>query len=177
MSFKLNLEKSIKYEFIIYKLNFEYVLELFFETFVYVGWTFLLVSILSNPDNNENVFFTLCLIFFTIFLLISWFLNYKMLKVEISNPKIDREKIVELLKKEFPDFLLNDNGINILRGKYRGGIFSSGKKIFVIFTEDKILLNLTTYGRGESNIPFYSIINHRKLIKIRKDFMKNKKIL
>ena len=177
MSFKLNLEKSIKYEFIIYKLNFEYALELFFETFVYIGWTFLLVSIISNPVNNEDMVFCLCLIIFTIFLLISWFLNYKLLKVEISNSKIDRKKIVELLKKEFPDFLLNDNGINILRGKYRGGIFSSGKKLFVVFTKDKILLNLTTYRRGESNIPFYSIFNHHKLIKIRKDFIKNKRIL
>ena len=55
MSFRLNLEKSIKNEFIFNRLNFDYTSELLFETFIYVGWTVLLVFILSNPDNNKNV--------------------------------------------------------------------------------------------------------------------------
>lgn len=176
MSFRLNIEKSVKNEFIFNKLNFEYTFELLFEIFIYVGWTVLLVFVLSNPDNNKNIYFSLGGIFFTILLLTSWFFNYKLLKVEISNPEKDRDIIVELLKKEFPKFLLNDNGINILRGKYRGGIFSSGKKIVVIFTENKILLNLTTYGKGESNIPFYSFFNYYKLLKIRKNFKEYKNI-
>jgi hypothetical protein len=176
MSFRLNLEKSIKNEFIFNRLNFDYTSELLFETFIYVGWTVSLVFILSNPDNNKNVYFSFGVIFFTILLLTSWFLNYKLLKVEISNPEKDREIIVKLLKKEFPKFRLNDNGINVLRGKYRGGLFSSGKKIIVIFTEEKILLNLTTFGRGESNIPFYTFFNYYKLLKIRKNFKENKNI-
>nr|WP_314837834.1 hypothetical protein [uncultured Flavobacterium sp.] len=176
MSFRINLEKSIKNEFICNKLNFDYIFELLFEIFIYVGWTILLIFVLLNPENNKNVYFSFGAIFFTILLLTSWFMNYKLLKIEISNPEKDREIFVKLLQKEFPKFLLNDNGINVLRGKYRGGLFSSGKKIIVIFTEEKILLNLTTYGRGESNIPFYTFFNYYKLLKIRKNFKENKNI-
>lgn len=176
MSFRLNLEKSIKNEFIFNKLNFEYIFELLFEIFIYVGWTTLLIFILSKPENNKNIYFSIGSIFFTVLLLISWFLNYKLLKVEISNLTKDREIIVNLLKNEFPKFQLNDNGIHILRGKYTGGIFSSGKKLIVIFTENKILLNLTTFGRGESNIPFYTFFNYYKLLKIKKKFTENKNI-
>ncbi|ELV7526168.1 hypothetical protein QMU91_002393 [Flavobacterium psychrophilum] len=176
MSFRLNLEKSIKNEFIFNRLNFEYTFELLFEALIYVGWAVLLIFILSNPNNNKNVYFSFGAILFTILLFASWFLNYKLLKIEILNPEKDREIIVKLLKKEFPKFLLTDNGINVLRGKYRGGIFSSGKKLIVIFTEEKILLNLTTYGRGESNIPFYTFFNYYKLMKIRKKFEENKNI-
>ena len=78
MSFRLNLEKSIKNEFIFNRLNFDYTSELLFEIFIYVGWTVLLVFILSNPDNNKNVYFSFGAIFFTILLLTSWFLNYKL---------------------------------------------------------------------------------------------------
>ena len=170
MSFRLNKEKSIKKERIIYKLNWEFIFEILFEIFIYVGWTFLMILIFTNPKNNKNVLFNICIISFTILLLVSWYYNYKLIKIEISNPEKDRKILVEILKNKFPEFNLIDNGADILRGKYQGGFYSSGKKLIVIFTANKILLNLVTFGRGESNIPIYSIINYLRLIKLKNEF-------
>lgn len=174
MSFRIDAKKSIQKERLIFKPNWEYIMEKAFEIIVYLGWTFLTLLLLTNPKNSFNLVGIIVVVFINILLLISWYYIYKLLKIKISNTKNHRIVFVNLLKERFPELSINDNGVNMLIGKKSNGSFSWGKSLTVFFEENQILINLTTLGRYETKSPLHSISNYLKLKSIEKEF--NKKI-
>ncbi|MEQ3661561.1 MAG: hypothetical protein ABNG96_02620 [Flavobacterium sp.] len=174
MSFKLNKQKTVLKERLIFKNNWEYIFEIVFEVLLFSIWTTASFLLITNPKNNLSVLTIIVIIFINILLLTSWIYIYKLLKIEISNPEKDRKLLVEILKEKFPDFIINDNGLYILRCKKGVGLFSWGKTLIVIFEENKILINLTTLGRFDTKSPLHSIINFWKLKHIRNEFIRRK---
>jgi hypothetical protein len=170
MSLRINREKSILKERLIYKPNWEYIFEVVFEISLYSLWTIVSFLVILEPVNQINFATLIVILSINILALISWLYIYKLLKIEIYNSENDRKLLVEILKEEFPEFKINDNGLHMLRCKKNVGLFSWGKSLIVIFDEKKILINLSTLGRYETKSPLHSIINYLKLIKIRKEF-------
>ena len=162
MSLRIQRRKSIQKERLIFKSNWEYILEKAFEIFIYLGWTLTSIAIILNPK-----------IAIKILVIISWYYIYKLLKIKIPNPEKNRSLFVKILKKRFPDLLINDNGLYMLRSKKRNGLFSWGKLLTVIFDENYIFINLTTLGRNETKSPLHSISNYIKLKSIEKEFNYN----
>ncbi len=170
MSIRINVKKSIQKERLIFKPNWEYILEKAFEIIVYVGWTIMTILLLLNPKNSFNSIGIIIIISINILLLISWYYIYKLLKIKVSNIEKNRNVLVDILKKRFPELSINDNGLNILRSKKSNGSFSWGKSLIVFFEESQILINLTTLGRYENKSPLHSILNYLKLKSIEKEF-------
>ena len=121
MSLRIDVKKSIQKERLIFKPNWEYILEKVFEILVYLGWTFMTILLLTNPKNSFNLIGIFVIISINIVLLISWYFIYKLLKIKISNQKKDRIVFVDILKERFPELSINDNGVNMLRSKKSNG--------------------------------------------------------
>ncbi|MBN7810937.1 hypothetical protein J0A68_08225 [Algoriphagus sp. H41] len=172
MSFRINKEKSILKERLVFKANWEFILEIFFEIFIYLGSTIMTMAILLNPNNHINEIAQTIIILLNILLLTSWYFIYKLLVIEISDPNNDRVLFVNILKKNFPELKINDTGLYMLRSKGDTSLFSWGKSLIVIFDEKKILINLTNLGRYETKSPLHSISNYLKLMRIRSEFKK-----
>lgn len=173
MSLRIQRRKSIQKERLIFKSNWEYILEKAFEIFIYLGWTLTSIAIILNPKNAISQTVTILVISINILVIISWYYIYKLLKIKIPNPEKNRSLFVKILKKRFPDLLINDNGLYMLRSKKRNGLFSWGKLLTVIFDENYIFINLTTLGRNETKSPLHSISNYIKLKSIEKEFNYN----
>jgi hypothetical protein len=174
MSFRIDVEKSIQKERLIFKPNWESVLEKAFEICIYLGWTIMTIFLLQNPKNSFNLIGIIVTISINILLLISWYYIYKLLKIKTSNLEKDRIVFVDILKERFPELSINDNGVNMLRSKKTNGSLSWGKSLTVFFEENEILINFTTLGRYETKSPLHSISNYLKLKSVEKEF--NRKI-
>ncbi|PRZ21682.1 hypothetical protein [Flavobacterium granuli] len=170
MSVKIDKKKSVEKERLIFKPNWEYILEKAYETFIYLGWTIATIAVILNPKNAINHTATLIVILINILLLISWYYIYKLLKINISKPERDRKLFVEILKNRFPELIINDNGLHMLRSKKNTGSLSWGKLLTVIFDENYLFINLATLGRYGNKSPFHAISNYLKLKSIEKEF-------
>ena len=170
MSLRINKQKSLQKERMIFKPNWEYVLEKIFEILVYLTWTVASILLILNPKNAVSEFATIVLISLNILVLVSWYYIYKLLKIEMPNPEKNRKIFVEILSKRFPDLQINDTGLYMLRSKKNNGLFSWGKSFTVFFDGNKIFINLTTLGRNETKSPFHSIPNYLKLKSIAQEF-------
>lgn len=170
MSLRIDKQKSIQKERIIFKRNWEYVLEKIFEILVYSTWTVVSILLILNPKNAISEPATITLISLNILVLVSWYYIYKLLKIEMLNPEKDRKIFVETVSKKFPDLQINDKGLNSLRSKKNTSLFSWGKSLTVLFDGNQIFINLTTLGRNETKSPFHSITNYLKLKSIAKEF-------
>ncbi len=170
LSLRIDKQKSIQRERIIFKRNWEYVLEKIFEILVYSTWTVFSILLILNPKNAISESATITLISLNILVLVSWYYIYKLLKIEMLNPEKDRKIFVETVSKKFPDLQINDKGLNSLRSKKNTGLFSWGKSLTVLFDGNQIFINLTTLGRSETKSPFHSIANYLKLKSIAKEF-------
>ncbi|WP_413997770.1 hypothetical protein ACMDB5_08185 [Flavobacterium sp. W1B] len=170
MSIKIDKQKSVHKERIIFKPNWDYFLEKTIEIGIYSTWTIASILLILNPKNAISLYATIIVIILNILLLISWYYIYKLLKIEIPNPEKNRSLFVGILKKRFPELHINDNGLYMLRSKKSNGSFSWGKLLTVIFDENQIFINLTTLGRNETKSPFHSIANYIKLKSIEKEF-------
>ena len=84
MSFRIDIKKSVQKERLIFKPNWEYILEMALEIIVYLGWTFMTILLLTNPKNSFNLIGIIVVISINILLLISWYYIYKLLKIAIS---------------------------------------------------------------------------------------------
>jgi hypothetical protein len=172
MSLKLDVEKSIQRERLIFKKNWDYVMEFLFGIAVYLIWTICSILLILNPENGIGEIGITILVLINILLLISWYLIYNLLKIKVSNPERDRIAFVKILKERFPDLTINDNGVHMLRSRKPNGLFSWGKLLTVIFEGNQIFINLITLGRNETKSPFHSISNYLILKSIRKEFNK-----
>ena len=170
MRLRIDKQKSIQKERMIFKPNWEYVLEKIFEILVYSTWTVATILLILNPKNAISDFATIVLISLNILVLVSWYYIYKLLKIEMPNPEKNRKIFVEILSKRFPDLQINDTGLYMLRSKKNNGLFSWGKSFTVFFDGNKIFINLTTLGRNETKSPFHSIPNYLKLKSIAQEF-------
>lgn len=170
MSLRIDKQKSIQKERMIFEPNWEYVLEKIFEIFVYSTWSIFTILLILNPKNAVSEFGTIALISLNVIVLLSWYYIYKLLKIEMPNPDKDRKIFVEILSKRFLDLQINDTGLYMLRSKKNNGLFSWEKSLTVLFNGNHIFINLITLGRNETKSPFHSILNYLKLRSIAKEF-------
>ena len=170
MSLKIDKEKTIQKERMIFKRNWEYYFVKISEIIIYSLWTVSTIAIVLNPKNAINQYAVIALISVNILLLVSWYYIYKLVKIEIPNPEINRKLFVEIVSKRFPDLQINDQGSNSLRSIKTVGLLNWGKSLMIIFDQNYVFINLTTLGRFETKSPFHSIVNYLKLKSIKKDF-------
>ncbi|TDE06609.1 hypothetical protein [Flavobacterium hiemivividum] len=111
MSLRIDKQKSIQKERMIFKPNWEYVLEKIFEILVYSTWSIFTILLILNPKNAVSEFGTIALISLNVIVLVSWYYIYKLLKIEMPNPDKDRKIFVEILSKRFLDLQINDTGL------------------------------------------------------------------
>jgi hypothetical protein len=81
MSFKLNKQKTVLKERLIFKNNWEYIFEIVFEVLLFSIWTTASFLLITNPKNNLSVLTIIVIIFINILLLTSWIYIYKLLKI------------------------------------------------------------------------------------------------
>ena len=170
MSLKIDKEKTIQKERMIFKRNWEYYFDKISEIIIYSLWTVSTIAIVLNPKNAINQYAAIAIISVNILLLVSWYYIYKLVKIEIPNPEINRKLFVEIVSKRFPDLQINDQGSNSLRSIKTVGLLNWGKSLMIIFDQNYVFINLTTLGRFETKSPFHSIVNYLKLKSIKKDF-------
>ncbi|UFH47129.1 hypothetical protein LNP27_03615 [Flavobacterium galactosidilyticum] len=170
MSIRIDKEMTIQKERMIFKRNWEYYFDKIAEIIIYSFWTVSTIALLLNPKNEINQYAAIALISVNILVLISWYYIYKLVKIEIPNPEINRKLFVEIVSKKFPDLQINDKGLNSLRSKKNIGLFNWGKSLTIFFDQNYVFINVTTFGRFETKSPLHSIVNYLKLKGIENDF-------
>lgn len=170
MSIRIDKEKTIQKERMVFKPNWEYIFEKFFEVLIYSTWTISSILLIQNPKNAISVYATIAVISLNALVLISWYYIYKLVKIKMPNPDKNRDLFIGMLKKRFPELQINDTGLNMVRSKKSTGLFSWGKSLTVLFDKNYIFINLVTVGRFETNSPFHSLSNYFKLKRIQKEF-------
>ena len=168
MGYRIDRTKSVQKERLIFKPNLHYIFDIIIEILLYTIWPVMTCLIIINPINKVGLTGIIIMTTLNILLAFSWLNIYKLHKIKIINPEIDRKKFVEILRKNFPDMQINDDGLHMLRSKKNTGLLSWGKTLTVIFTEKYIYINLTTLGRYDVKSPIHSFTNYLKVKNIGK---------
>ena len=174
----INFEKSIKINQLVFKKNFEYKFDLYFQIFVNSALLFgVIINFInwSNYGTNEKSF----LIVFVIFTL---FFNYLLFKKLTENKLIkiftnftieeNKIKIIEYLKQNDIQILRDKRNIILALDDFGNTNLFTWKKnhIVILFKENKILFTVLT---ERNNVNFPSLFDKSTL---RNDFMKITKI-
>lgn len=167
---RLDLQKSIKRQRLIYRKTPLFFLNLLLNNAI---WVLLLVApilLISNPKNNIGVLGVFILTPFILFLCAGMYFINTLVLIQGSNLEDNRKRIIQLARDKFPDMTIDETGKNIILLKRKTGFTTWGKQLTIIFTDKNVLINSATIGRHELKSPFHSISNYVRMKKLSKVF-------
>lgn len=170
MNPRLDLEKSIQKQRLIYKMSFGTFFIRVFDNYLWIILILLPIAVILNKQNNIGfkgiLFFSVC----QILLIVGLYFVNKLVVIEGTNQAENRKKIISIVGEKFPKLKIDDTGQRIIRAKIDTGLIKWGKKITIIFDEQNIFINCTTLGRDNMKSPIHSIYNYFVMLRLKKHF-------
>lgn len=137
-------------------------------------WLLFLISVgllLSNKNNfGKGLTPIFVAVILAVWLLVGLYYINKLVLINGSNPIYNRRRILQFLNDKYPNLKLDDSGQKIIRYDLKAGLFNWGRRITIIFQDENIFINITSFGRYDIKSPFHSIINQLTINKIKKQF-------
>ena len=167
---QINRQKSIQRGRLVFHLNTALFINKLFENLIWLIFLSLPVLPLMNKSSKPTFStFSFTVIFLAFILSGLYFINH-LVTIYGSNLTLNRLKMIEILKRKYPMFKIDDSGQNIIKCKKSATLFGWGKEITVLFDEHRIYINATTLGRYHIKSPFHSIFNTIAMLQIKRDF-------
>lgn len=107
---------------------------------------------------------------FVSYLFLTVYLMNRLVKSKGINLYHNRKNIEEVLSEYFDQLRPEDCGKGVVRYVKHAGFVSWGRIITVLFDGNKVYLNITTLGRGDSVSIFHGLTNYIKCRQIIKKF-------
>jgi hypothetical protein len=134
--------------------------------FIFIACTGLLLTNKNNYHSDKGVLFVALFCLLTIWLLVGLIYLNKLVVIQGSNPTENRQRIIQLINDKFPKLKLDNSGQTIIRYDLKTGLFNWGRRITIIFKDENIFVNITTFGRFDIKSPFHSIFHYWTLKRI-----------
>lgn len=170
MRVKINKEFSIKRSKLSYHFNTELLFHRIYENAILINLLMLPVFAALNHNYHNSSFVYYAILFFWLFTLWHVYFINSLTIISGSNENLNRMMIVKIIKSRYPDLKINDSGQQVIRCTKSTGLLTWGKQLTVIFDQDRIFLNLTTFGRYQVRSLFHAYFNMIEMKKIKKEF-------
>ncbi len=159
---KIDFEKSINKGKVIFKEHIFYKVFDFFITLFFIAIV-VFSSIMNIIKNGYSIFsislFILSIILF--FLTLYSLLNNSKLKAFNGIYENNRKLVFDIFSDGEWTVIKNNSKYVILSKGYNWYSWDFGKQITIFFLDDKILINCTSFGRGNTKSPFHWFANRR----------------
>lgn len=171
MRTQIDYDKSIQRQRLTFKMTTELLLTRILDNSLWLVFLISVGFLLSNKNNFDKGLTPIFVaVFLTVWLLIGLYYINKLVLINGSNPIDNRRRILQFLNDKYPNLKLDDSGQKIIRYDLKTGLFTWGRRITLIFQDENIFINITTFGRYDIKSPFHSIINQLTINKIKKQF-------
>ena len=170
MGLRIDKNKSIKFKRIIFKTDWESILNLLYEVTFYSILPLIIIFLTFKSLEKISLIGLAFIIIFCSIYFTSWFLLGMLCRVKINDKIKDRDFLVETFSSAFPELPIIDNGINSIIAKRMGGFPITGRCLTILFDEEYAYINLTSYGKFESRSFLHSIGNYFKIKNVINDY-------
>lgn len=167
MEKRIDYDKSILKQRLIFKSSFWLWVDRILDTILWIILLFcigfLMLAGLSSHVYGLAVFMMLILIW----LIAGFFLMNKLMLIKGTNQLQNRRRIMDILNEQYPKLKLDSTGEKIISYNRNTGLFNWGKKIIVVFHNEDIYINITTFGHRDVKSPIHSVFHYLKLKSLR----------
>lgn len=171
MRSQINRHRSIQRSQLIYRYNTEFFFNRCYENLLWIILLALPILPLSNQHSHITMIGGSLIVFFWIFIIASFYFMNHLTIIKGSNQTGNRAILLNILESRYPELKINDSGQHIIRCTTPTGTLTWGKRLTIIFDNDRLFINKTTLGRYDIKSPFHSIFNTIAMRQIKKDFI------